>query len=109
MKLLADDAGASVYLYAQHSEAFLPPRRPSGLRPGDDEIELNPENIDNFEIGIKSSLLDGRLSLEGAWFDMKRDGIVHSVRQGPFFVPTNAGEHEYKGFELGPTRGVLHE
>ena len=32
---------------------------------------------------------------------MKRDGIVHSVRQGPFFVPTNAGEHEYTGFEVG--------
>ena len=32
---------------------------------------------------------------------MQRDGIVHSVRQGPFFIPTNAGEHEYKGVELG--------
>ena len=101
VKLLPDGAAASVNLYAQYSEAFLPPRRPSGLRPGDDEIELNPEDIDNFEIGIKSSLLDGRLSLEGTWFDMTRDGIVHSVRQGPFFVPTNAGEHEYTGFELG--------
>ena len=101
VKLLPDGASASVNLYAQYSEAFLPPRRPSGLRPGDDEIELNPEDIDNFEVGLKSSLLDGRLSLEGAWFNMKRDGIVHSVRQGPFFVPTNAGEHEYRGVELG--------
>ena len=101
VKLLPDGAGASVNLYAQYSEAFLPPRRPSGLRPGDDEVELNPEDIDNFEVGIKSSVLNGRLSLEGAWFDMKRDGIVHSVRQGPFFVPTNAGEHEFTGFELG--------
>ena len=101
VSLLPDDAGASVNLYAQYSDAFLPPRRPSGLRPGDDEIELNPEDIDNFEVGLKSSLLNGRLSLEGAWFNMKRDGIVHSIRQGPFFVPTNAGEHEYKGVELG--------
>ena len=101
VKLLPDGARASVNLYAQYSEAFLPPRRPSGLRPGDDEIELNPEDIDNFEVGIKSSLAGGRLSLEGTWFDMTRDGIVHSVRQGPFFVPTNAGEHEYTGFEVG--------
>ncbi len=100
VELLPDGAGASVNLYAQYSEAFLPPRRPSGLRPGDDEIELNPEDIDNFEIGLKSSLADGRVSLEAAWFDMKRSGIVHSVRQGPFFIPTNAGEHDYTGFEL---------
>ncbi len=101
VKLLPDDADADVHLYTQYSEAFLPPRRPSGLRPGDDEIELEPEDIDNLEIGIKGSALGGRLSFDGAWFHMTRDGIVHSVRQGPFFVPTNAGEHEYRGFELG--------
>ena len=32
---------------------------------------------------------------------MTRDGIVLSVRQGPFFIPTNAGEHNYQGVELG--------
>lgn len=101
VKLLPDDASAAVNLYGQYSQAFLPPRRPSGLRPGDDEVNLNPEDIDNYEIGVKSSLLDGRLSFEGTWFHMRRDGIVHSVRQGPFFIPTNAGEHEYKGVELG--------
>ncbi len=101
VKLLPDDVSADVNLYGQYSQAFLPPRRPSGLRPGDDEVNLNPEDIDNYEVGVKSSLLDGRVSFEGTWFQMKRDGIVHSVRQGPFFIPTNAGEHEYKGVELG--------
>ena len=101
VKLLPDDASADVNLYGQYSQAFLPPRRPSGLRPGDDEINLNPEDIDNYEVGVKSSLLDGRVSFEGTWFRMTRDGIVHSVRQGPFFIPTNAGEHDYKGVELG--------
>ena len=101
VKLLPDETSAAVNLYAQYSQAFLPPRRPSGLRPGDDEVNLNPEDIDNYEVGVKSSLLDGRVSFEGTWFQMKRDGIVHSVRQGPFFIPTNAGEHEYKGVELG--------
>ena len=101
VKLLPDDAAAAVNLYGQYSQAFLPPRRPSGLRPGDDEVNLNPEDIDNYEVGVKSSLLDGRVSFEGTWFQMKRDGIVHSVRQGPFFIPTNAGGHEYKGVELG--------
>ena len=101
VKLLPDDAAADVNLYGQYSQAFLPPRRPSGLRPGDDEVNLNPEDIDNYEVGVKSSLLNGRVSFEGTWFQMQRDGIVHSVRQGPFFIPTNAGEHEYRGVELG--------
>ena len=101
VKLLPDDASADVNLYGQYSQAFLPPRRPSGLRPGDDEINLNPEDIDNYEVGVKSSLLDGRVSFEGTWFRMTRDGIVHSVRQGPFYRQTNAGEHDYQGVELG--------
>ena len=101
VKLLPYDARADVNLYGQYSQAFLPPRRPSGLRPGDDEVNLNPEDIDNYEVGVKSSLLDGRVSFEGTWFRMKRDGIVLNVRQGPFFIPTNAGEHAYKGVELG--------
>ena len=101
VKLLPDDASADVNVYGQYSQAFLPPRRPSGLRPGDDEVNLNPEDIDNYEVGVKGSLLDGRVSFEGTWFRMTRDGIVHSVRQGPFFIPTNAGKHDYKGVELG--------
>lgn len=101
VKLLPDDARADVNLYGQYSRAFLPPRRPSGLRPGDDAIDLNPEEIDNYEVGVKSSVLGGRVAFEGTWFHMRRDGIVHSVRQGPFFIPTNAGEHRYKGVELG--------
>ena len=100
-KLLPDDPSTDVNIYGQYSQAFLPPRRPSGLRPGDDEINLNPEDIDNYEVGLKGSLLDGEVTLEATYFYMKREGIVHSVRQGPFFVPTNAGEHRYKGVELG--------
>ena len=100
-QLLPDDADAVVNAYAQYSQAFLPPRRPSGLRPGDDEIKLNPEDIDNYEVGLKGGLLDGDVSFELAYFRMTRDGIVHSVRQGPFFVPTNAGEHKYRGIETG--------
>ena len=100
-KLLEDDRNATVNLYGTYSQAFLPPRRPSQLRPSDEQIELNPEDIDNYEVGVKGSVLDGRLSFEGTYFWMKRDGIVHSVRQGPFFLPTNAGEHRYKGVETG--------
>ena len=101
VRLLPDDAATSVNLYGQYSAAFLPPRRPSGLRPGDEERELHPEDIDNYEVGVKGSARDGRVTFEATWFSMRRDGIILSVRQGPFFAPTNAGEHRYRGVELG--------
>jgi outer membrane receptor protein involved in Fe transport len=30
---------------------------------------------------------------------MDRDGLVTSVREGPFFPDSNAGDHDYEGFE----------
>ena len=32
---------------------------------------------------------------------MTEDGVVLRQRQGPFFLPTNAGEQKYKGVETG--------
>ena len=95
----ADGGGPAVNLYGTYSQAFLPPRRPSQLRPGDEQAELIPENVDNYEAGVKGSVLNGALSFEGAYFWMRRDGIVTTVRQGPFFLPTNAGKHKYRGVE----------
>lgn len=91
----------TVNVYGTYSQAFLPPRRPSQLRPSDVQVDLSPEDIDNYEVGVKGSVLDNRLSFEGTYFWMRRDGIITTVRQGPFFLPTNAGEHKYKGFETG--------
>ena len=96
-----NDAGPAVNVYGTYSQAFLTPRRPSQLRPSDEQIELIPEDIDNYEVGVKGNVLGGALSFEGAYFWMRRDGIVTTVRQGPFFLPTNAGEHKYRGFETG--------
>ena len=98
-KLAGADGGPAVNDYGTYSEAFLPPRRPSQLRPDDEQIELIPENVANYEAGLKANILDGALSFEGAYFWMRRDGIVTTLRQGPFFLPTNAGKHRYRGFE----------
>ena len=93
------DGESTVNLYSTYSQAFLPPRRPSQLRPSDVQVELNPEDIDNYEVGVKGSVFAGQLSLQGTYFWMVRDGMITTVRQGPFFIPTNAGEHKYKGIE----------
>jgi len=95
------DTGVAVNVYGTYSQAFLPPRRPSQLTPATASIELKPEDISNYEGGVKASLAESRLSLEAAYFDMTRDGIVTTVRQGPFFIPSNAGQQRFKGVETG--------
>jgi outer membrane receptor protein involved in Fe transport len=86
-------------LYGTYSEAFKPPRTPSGLNPSGVD-PLDPENITNIEFGAKTILADGRASFDATYFHMKRDGIVVSTRQGPFFLPSNAGTQDFDGFEF---------
>jgi len=94
-----DNSRQTVNLYGAYSHAFLPPRRPSSLTPANVDLKLQPEDIDNLEGGVKSLLLDRRVSVEGTYFWMREDGVVLSRRQGPFFFPTNAGQQRYKGLE----------
>jgi len=101
-KLLGSgNTGQTVNVYGAYSHAFLPPRRPSSLTPANVDLKLQPEDIDNIEGGMKSAVLNGRVSLEGTYFWMREDGVVLSRRQGPFFFPTNAGQQRYKGLETG--------
>ena len=88
-------------LYVAYSEAFKPPRSPSGLNPPGEDANLDPENITNYEVGVKSSFLDGQASLQATYFQMERDGIVVSTQEGPFFRDRNAGKQDFEGLELG--------
>ncbi len=105
----ADDDGPSVNVYGAYSEAFRPPRVPSSLSLSTDREQVDPENIRNYEAGVKASLLDNRLALEAGYFWMDREGIVISIRSGAFFENANAGKHEYKGVELGANFAVTDE
>jgi outer membrane receptor protein involved in Fe transport len=86
-------------LYGAYSHAFLPPRRPSSLVPADVDLNLSPEDINNYEGGLKGIGYGGRLSFSGNYFWMKESGVVLSTRQGPLFLPTNAGDLKYQGVE----------
>jgi iron complex outermembrane receptor protein len=96
-----NDGGPTLNLYGTYSESFLPPRRPSSLIPADVPLNLKPEDIHNYEGGLKAGLLGGRIALEATYFRMRENGVVLSRRQGPFFLPTNAGQLRYKGVETG--------
>jgi iron complex outermembrane recepter protein len=92
---------ATVNVYGAYSQAFLPPRGPSALTPDNVADRIEPEDISNYEIGLKGSALSSRVSFEMTYFRMKEEGVVLDVRQGPFFLPTNSGELKYKGVETG--------
>ena len=91
----------TVNLYGGYSQAFLPPRAPSGLTAANVADNIRPEDIENYEVGLKGSAAGGRVSFETTFFRMKESGVVLSIRQGPFFIPTNDGELKYKGVETG--------
>jgi iron complex outermembrane receptor protein len=103
VKLTGVEANSPTTLnvYGAYSQAFLPPRGPSALTPTNVADNIEPEDIENYEFGVKGSALSGRVSFEGTFFRMKEEGVVLSIRQGPFFLPTNSGELKYKGVETG--------
>ena len=96
-----NEDGARVNLYAAYSHAFVPPRRPSSLAPADADLNLKPESINNYEGGLKASVLGGRVALDATYFFMTENGVVLTTREGALFRPTNSGERRYKGVETG--------
>jgi outer membrane receptor protein involved in Fe transport len=94
--------------FATYSQAFLPPRRPSALQAADTELNLKPEDIENYEAGLKGTVLGGQVALEASFFHMTEDGVVINRFVNNRFIPSNAGELTYKGFETGATWAPRH-
>jgi TonB-dependent siderophore receptor len=93
--------GPEVSLYGQYARAFLPPRAPSALSQAD-TIKLFPENITNYEAGLKASFLNNRLATELSAFYMDRTGIPILVRVvAQEFKTVNGGEQKFSGVEFG--------
>ena len=102
--LSSDDLTApQVSVYAQYSRAFKPPAAPAELQVAlDPDAPLTPENIANYEAGVKASLWNGRATLEASAFDMTRDGIAILLRvSGTQFRESSAGKQHFTGLELG--------
>ena len=70
-------------------------------------VRYNPERIDNFEVGFKSTWMDNRVRLNGAYFHANDKGRVASLLvadptspQGSSTQATNLGEAKIDGAEL---------
>lgn len=60
---------------------------------------VEAETVDSYEVGAKSSLLDGRLRVDGAVFLYNYENFQTTIQQGTTFIVTNAGEAKSYGFE----------
>jgi iron complex outermembrane recepter protein len=67
-----------------------------------DSASFKAEDAVNYEVGIKTSLLDRQLYLDVALFyiDMKNQQIYQTLRSGRGSMLTNAGESVSKGAEI---------
>jgi iron complex outermembrane receptor protein len=64
-------------------------------------MKFNPEELTNYEVGVKSELFDGLMRLNAAVFYIDYENMQLSVFKGlEGSVTTNAGESRSKGFEI---------
>jgi iron complex outermembrane receptor protein len=70
------------------------------LSEGNGVFDFEGEEADNYEIGTKMFLADGRVSLNAAAFLMKFDNMQTSSYDGTRFIIGNAASAEVKGVEV---------
>ena len=67
-------------------------------------LAVGDEELDSFEIGLRSDLLNNRLRLNGTYFFNQYDGLqIGATVPGLGFTRINAGEAEINGLELEAT------
>ena len=102
---ISHDISDDIMVYGSYSEGF----RPSGVnRPRPSQAGLIPETydpdyLDSYEIGVKSSLKDGRLILNGAlykmdWTDYQTSTYDTDITSVAY--TENVGNAEINGMEL---------
>ncbi|MEL6398373.1 MAG: TonB-dependent siderophore receptor [Cyanobacteria bacterium J06607_6] len=85
-----------LYIYASYSQSFRPNTLAQTTVDGD---FLDPEEAEQFEVGIKAELLEGRLAATLALFDIILENIAASDPNNPAFV-VPIGEQTSRGIEL---------
>ena len=92
-------------IYARVAKGYRPggPNVLPPLAPADVPHQFGPDTTTNYEVGIKSDLLDHTLSLElsGFYIDWRKIQLLTSVEN--FGVNVNGGKARSKGIELSAT------
>lgn len=107
------DDDASTYLATlrwrarENVSAFM--RAATGYRPGGPQTNAavpasnsayKPDEVTNYELGVKANLLDGRLDLSASAYRIDWDDIQLNTLVNGFLLIGNGGAAEVNGFEL---------
>ncbi|MGP1692492.1 MAG: TonB-dependent receptor [Giesbergeria sp.] len=87
----------AVSYYVSYSKSFQPSAEAFALSGGN--VDNSPEITQNKEIGVKLDLLDGRLNVTGALFNLERTNIKNSDPANPS-RQINVGTQRTNGLEL---------
>ncbi|WP_396595451.1 TonB-dependent receptor [Brevundimonas sp. R86498] len=97
---LAVEPFEDVRLYASYDRGYKAGAFPSTAQTAvQARTPLRSEILDNYELGLKSTLLDGRLRLNGALFRLEYDDLQVYELLGLTLVTSNA-QAEVDGYEL---------
>lgn len=95
-----------IFMPGPQGLCLLSPGQQFGPNPGDiaqiNELEFLPDTVDNYEIGIKTTLLDGSLNINAAIFftDWQDPQVASASVNAGTSITVNAGAAETKGFEV---------
>lgn len=101
-------------LYASYSRSFAPFGGRVGVNTVSattnlDTFNAEPELNDQFEVGVKSEWLDGRLSTQFSAFDIKKHNIRYNPDENDPYTWAVAGEHRSQGVELSFIGSLLDD
>lgn len=82
-------------LYASYAESFNPPR--PDRRDVNDERNFPPENGEQFEVGAKADLMNGRTTATLSVFSIEKTNVLNSLGGGVWEL---TGAEESEGFEI---------
>ena len=95
-----------VFVPGSQSLCLLAPGQEFGPNPGDiaeiNEREFFPDTVDNFEIGAKTTWLDGNLTVNGSVFfiDWQDPQVASASVNAGTSITVNAGAAETQGFDV---------
>ncbi|HXB24742.1 MAG TPA: TonB-dependent receptor [Gemmatimonadaceae bacterium] len=98
----ADPRAPQLSVYAQYATAFRPGSEPTTITVAvNPNNPIAPENITNYEGGVKGSMLSDMVAFDVSAFSMLRDGI-EILLPGPHpntFVTSPGGQEKFTGVE----------
>lgn len=103
------DYSDEVMLYANYSQGHKTGGFSDRIEGPESDFEYDEENVDSFELGAKTTLLDGALALNVALYYMDIEGLQLSTQipgDIPAFSVSNAADSTSQGLEFDATWAV---